>query len=167
MGVSPCPDCSAMHTELLRQNGHADPIGAGCSHSVHFVLSQPCSSASPWLCRRRDEWVVGLTYRLDSNPRPLIPRGNKPLNPWSSVPAALHCFHHGCHKECGPIDAVNGWPEVHRGLWPDLSHYFGPSAAVPGLRAACFGAPSPLGGAKRPLPGCFRAGVIAVCATSS
>lgn len=93
MGVSPCPDCSAMHTELLRQNGHADPIGAGCSHSVHFVLSQPCSSASPWLCRRRDEWVVGLTYRLDSNPRPLIPRGNKPLNPWSSVPAALHCFH--------------------------------------------------------------------------
>lgn len=73
----------------------------------------------------------------------------------------------GCHKECGPIEAVNGWPEVHRGLWPDLSHYFCPSAAGSRLRAACFEGPSPLEDAKWPLPGCFRAGAIAVGATSS
>ena len=80
-----------MNPELARQDDHADALRAGCSHSVHFLDRQRCSSASPWLCRRLDQRVVRLTNRLNSPAEPLTPRGNKPLNPRSPVPATLHC----------------------------------------------------------------------------
>jgi hypothetical protein len=80
-----------VNPELARQDDHADALRAGCSHSVHFLDRQRCSSASPWLCRRLDQRVVRLTNRLNSPAEPLTPRGNKPLNPRSPVPATLHC----------------------------------------------------------------------------
>ena len=90
------PDGAAVDAELLRQCGDADAVGTGCSHSVHFLLRQPCSSASPWLRRRCDEWVVGLTHGLDGGPRRLIPHGNEPLDPLSPVSAMVN----GVHPKC-------------------------------------------------------------------
>jgi hypothetical protein len=42
------PRRPAMNPILLRQEGHADTVRAGCSHSVHFLIRQPCSRLSPW-----------------------------------------------------------------------------------------------------------------------
>ena len=100
------PDGAAVHAELLRQCGGADAVGAGCSHSVHFPVGQPCSSASPWLCRRRDEWVVGLAHGLDSDPRPLIPSGNKPLDPWSPVPVVIDGVHQSVVVQTADISGL-------------------------------------------------------------
>lgn len=82
-----------MDAESLGQFRDADTSGAGCSHSVHFRLRQPCSRASPWLCGSLDQRVIRLAGRLDYAAGRLIPRGNKPLDPWSPVPAALDCVH--------------------------------------------------------------------------
>ncbi len=71
----------------------ADTIGAGCSHSVHFLFREPCSRSLHWFRRRADPWVVGLALRLSIPASALIPRGSEPLNPWSFVPALLHFFH--------------------------------------------------------------------------
>lgn len=87
------PDGATMHSELLRQSGDTDAVGAGCSHSVHFLLSQPCSSASPWLCGGLDEWVVRLANRLGRVAEPLIPRGSQPLDPLSPVPVVVGGVH--------------------------------------------------------------------------
>ncbi len=87
------PDGATMHSELLRQSGDANAVGAGCSHSVHFLVGQRCSSASPWLRRRRDECAIGLAHGLGCNPKLLNPRGNKPLNPLSPVPVAFDGVH--------------------------------------------------------------------------
>lgn len=92
-----------MHAELLRQRGDADAVGAGCSHSFHFRLRQRCSSASPWLCRRRDERVFGLIYGLDGDPRPLIPRGDQPLDPLSPVPIAFDGVHQSGALDFGGV----------------------------------------------------------------
>lgn len=82
-----------MHVELLRQRGDADAVGAGCSHSVHFLVGQRCSSASPWLCGGLDQRVLGLVSRFGHAARRSIPSGNKPLDPLSPVPAAFHYLH--------------------------------------------------------------------------
>lgn len=71
----------------------ADTIGAGCSHSVHFLVSESCSRSFLWFRRRADQRVIGLAFGLGILTSALIPRGNKPLNPMSPVPATLHCFH--------------------------------------------------------------------------
>ena len=88
------PDRCPMHAELLRQRGDADAVCAGCSHSVHFLVREPCSRSFLWFRRRADQRVIGPAVGLCIGADALIPRGNKPLNPWSPVPAALHCVHH-------------------------------------------------------------------------
>ena len=80
-----------MNAEAARQCGHADTGSSGCSHSVHFALREPCSRSFLWFLRRPDQRVIGLTLGLGLLTNALIPRGNQPLNPWSPVPATLHC----------------------------------------------------------------------------
>ena len=82
-----------MNPEPARQRVHAHALPAGCSHSVHFRLREWCSGASPRLCRCPNEWVIRLTDRRSDAARPLIPRGNQPLDSWSPVPVVLHCVH--------------------------------------------------------------------------
>ena len=88
------PDRCPMHAELLRQRGDADAVCAGCSHSVHFLVREACSRSSPWLCGRADEPIIGLVVRLIRAVRPLIPRGNEPLNALSPVPVVVDRAHH-------------------------------------------------------------------------
>ena len=92
--TGPRPDRCPMHAELLRQRGDADAVCAGCSQSVHFLVREPCSRSFLWFRRRADQRVIGPAVGLCIGADALIPRGNKPLNPWSPVPAALHCVHH-------------------------------------------------------------------------
>ena len=80
-----------MNAELLRQCGHAHALCAGSSYSVHFGLSESCSRSFLWFHRRPDQGVVSVTLHVGIVATPLIPRGNKPLDPWSPVPATLHC----------------------------------------------------------------------------
>ena len=87
------PDRCAMHSELPRQRADANAVRAGCSHSVHFLVCEPCSRSFLWFRRRADHRVICLAVGLGIPVRALIPRGNKPLNPWSPVPAVLHCAH--------------------------------------------------------------------------
>ena len=82
-----------MDAEPASEHGHTDALLAGCSHSVHFLIGEAGSSASPWLLRHPDQRVVTLIVGLDIPANVRIPRGNKPLDPWLPVPAALHCFH--------------------------------------------------------------------------
>ncbi len=82
-----------MNPELVRQHGHADALCEGCSHSVHFLVRESCSRSFLSFRRRADQRVIGLARGIGIPPSALIPRGNKPLHPWSPVPAALHCFH--------------------------------------------------------------------------
>ena len=84
-----------MDAEPASEHGHTDALLAGCSHSVHFLIGEAGSSASPWLLRHPDQRVVTLIVGLDIPANVRIPRGNKPLDPWLPVPAALHCVHHG------------------------------------------------------------------------
>lgn len=83
-----------MNPVLLRERVHADATLAGCSHSVHFAIGEPCSRSFLWFRRRANQSIVSLTLGVGISANPLIPCGNELLNPWSSVPAALHCFHH-------------------------------------------------------------------------
>ncbi len=83
-----------MDAELLGQCVHPLAVRAGCSHSVHFLLREGCSRSFLWFRRRTDQWVIRLPPgEVGIVTNPLIPRGNKPLNPWSPVPAVLHCAH--------------------------------------------------------------------------
>ncbi|MGO1315477.1 MAG: GNAT family N-acetyltransferase [Cellulomonadaceae bacterium] len=83
-----------MNPELTCDSVHSDPSLADCSHSVHFLVRQTCSRSLLWFRRRADQRVIVLALGVGVSANPLIPRGNKPLNPWSAVPATLHCFHH-------------------------------------------------------------------------
>ena len=87
------PDCAAMDAETAGEFVNADPSRAGCSHSVHFLVREPCSRSFLWFRRRPDQRVVGLAVGVGIPADALIPRGNEPLDPWSPVPAVLHCFH--------------------------------------------------------------------------
>ena len=82
-----------MNPELLGHSLHADAAPKGCSHSVHFLVREPCLKSFAWFRRCTDQGVVSLTLRVGIVASPLIPRGNEPLNWWSSVPAAPNCFH--------------------------------------------------------------------------
>ncbi len=82
-----------MDTELLCHRIHADALSTGCSHSVHFLVREPCSRSFTWFHRCTDQRVISLTLGVGGAANPLIPRGNELLNPWSPVPAAFHCFH--------------------------------------------------------------------------
>lgn len=82
-----------MYAEFAGEGSHADAERAGCSHSVHFLVGEPCSRSFLWFRRRADQRVVGLAVGLCIGADALIPRGNQPLNPWSPVPAVLHCVH--------------------------------------------------------------------------
>ena len=82
-----------MHPEPPRQRVHPDTLRAGCSHSVHFLVREPCSRSLLWFRRRADQRVIGLAVGLGIGADALVPRGNKPLDPWSPVPAAPNCFH--------------------------------------------------------------------------
>ena len=97
-----------MHSELASQRVHAYTLCVGCSHSVHFLLGEACSSASLWLFRHVEQRVFGLVFALDIPTIALIPRGDKPLNPWSSVPAALDCFHLIGHRTVHDNVALGG-----------------------------------------------------------
>ena len=88
------PDGSTVNPELTCQRVHADALRAGCSHSVHFLVRQACSRSFLWLRRRVDQRIIGPVLGLRIIADALTPRGNKPLDPWSPVPAALHCVHH-------------------------------------------------------------------------
>lgn len=79
-----------MHPEPTGQRGHADAMLAACSHSVHFLVHEPCSRSLLWFRRRPNQRVIGLALGLGIPTSALIPRGDKPLNPWSPVPAGLH-----------------------------------------------------------------------------
>jgi hypothetical protein len=72
-----------------------DGVSGGCARrsSPQAARRQPCSRSFLWFRRRPDRGVIRLAFGVVNAVRPLIPRGNKLLNPWSSVPAALHCFH--------------------------------------------------------------------------
>jgi hypothetical protein len=37
-----------MHAVLARQRASADALLAGCSHSVHFLVREPCSRSLLW-----------------------------------------------------------------------------------------------------------------------
>ena len=87
------PHRAPVHPELTSHGVHADALCAGCSHSVHFLVGQACSRSFLWFRRRTDQRVIRLPGRVGIPTSALIPRGNKPLDPWSPVPAALHCFH--------------------------------------------------------------------------
>ena len=87
------PDGAAVHAELLRQCRDADSVRAGCSHSVHFAVGEACSRSFAWFRRRPDQRVIRLSDRGGILADALIPRGNKPLDPWSPVPVVLDCVH--------------------------------------------------------------------------
>ena len=46
------------------QRLHADTVGAGCSHNVHFGVSETCSRSFLWFRRRADQRVVDLALGL-------------------------------------------------------------------------------------------------------
>lgn len=87
------PHRAPVNPELTRERIRAHPLRAGCSHSVHFLVREPCSRSSLWFRRCANQRVVGLPGEVGIVAGALIPRGNKPLKPWSPVPATLHCFH--------------------------------------------------------------------------
>lgn len=89
-----CPDCAPMYPVPMGKRLHAHPLRAGCSHCVHFLVREPCSRSFLWFPRRADQRIVSLVLALGIPAVALIPRGNKPLNPRSPVPATLNCFHH-------------------------------------------------------------------------
>lgn len=82
-----------MHPELPRKRVRTDASPAGCSHSVHFLARPPCSRSLLWFRRSVDQRVISLVFGLCIVADTLIPCRNQPLDPWSSVPAALNCFH--------------------------------------------------------------------------
>jgi hypothetical protein len=87
------PHRPAMNPILLRQEGHADTVRAGCSHSVHFLIRQPCSRSSPWPADAPMSGSSGSSAGRGALARTPIPRGNKPLDTLSPVPAVLNQVH--------------------------------------------------------------------------
>ena len=87
------PHRPAVNPVLPRERGYADAVRTGGSYSVHFLIRETCSRSFLWLRRCTDQRIVRLSGRVGIPANTLIPRGNKPLNPWSPVPATLHCFH--------------------------------------------------------------------------
>gem|GEM_PF-5798061 len=106
------PHSAAMHPEPTRQRVHAGAVSAGCSHSVHFLVRETCSRSLLWFRRYADQRVLRLAVGLGIPVNALTPRGNQPLNPWSPVPAALHCVDPRCLtgdrdiERCGAPEAV-------------------------------------------------------------
>ena len=49
-----------MHPELTCQNVRASSLRADCSHSVHFLVREPCSRSFLWFRRRANQRVVRL-----------------------------------------------------------------------------------------------------------
>lgn len=64
------PDRSAVHAELAGEGRHTGTSGAGCSHSVHFLVREPCSRSFLWFRRRADQGVVRLPARSGSSQVP-------------------------------------------------------------------------------------------------
>ena len=87
------PHCPAMHAEPPCNIGDAESVFQGCSHSVHFLVREPCSGSFLWFYRRADQRVVRFPGEVAVVADALIPCGNEPLDPWSPVPAAFHCVH--------------------------------------------------------------------------
>lgn len=87
------PHRASVNPVMLRDGLHADAALTGCSHSVHFLVCEPCSRSFLWFRRHPNQRVISLTVGVSIVARPSIPRGSELLNPWSSVPATLHCFH--------------------------------------------------------------------------
>lgn len=85
------PHGAPVNPELACQRVHAHTLRAGCSHSAHFLVREPCSRSFTWFRRRADQRVIGSVLGIGADA--LIPCGNELLNPWSSVPATLHCVH--------------------------------------------------------------------------
>lgn len=90
------PHRAAMHSELRCEHCGTEAAGAGCSHSVHFLIREVCSRSFLWIRRCADQWVAGLPGEVGIVVDALIPRGNQPLNPLPPVPATLHCAHQCC-----------------------------------------------------------------------
>lgn len=88
-----CPHRAPVNPEPARQRVHAHTLRAGCSHSVHFAVRQPCSRSFLWFRRRADQRVIGSALGLRIGVDALIPCGSKSLNPWSPVPVVFHCVH--------------------------------------------------------------------------
>lgn len=84
-----------MHAELPGADSHTDTLRAGCSHSVHFLVSGACARPLLWFRRRADHRVIGLDVGLDILARALIPRGNQPLS---------------CQTWFGPVGSVATFP---------------------------------------------------------
>lgn len=82
-----------MYLELAWECHYTDDLRAGCSHYVHFLVCKPCSRSFLRFLRRGDQWIIGPAIGLGIPMNASIPRGNQPLDPWSPVPAVLHCFH--------------------------------------------------------------------------
>ena len=54
------PHRAPVNPELTRERIRAHPLRAGCSHSVHFLVREPCSRSSLWFRRCANQRVVGL-----------------------------------------------------------------------------------------------------------
>ena len=53
-----------VNAELTCQRVHADTVGAGCSHSVHFLVREPCSRSLRWFrCRLFPQRSVASTAK--------------------------------------------------------------------------------------------------------
>ena len=111
-----------MNPETARQRVDADPVLAGCSHSVHFAVREACSRSSTWFRRCADQRVVRLSGWGGILANALIPRGNQPLNSWSSVPVVVD----GVHRTHKARTLANG--SVGRGS--GLVHVCGPGQRV-------------------------------------
>ena len=75
-----------MDVELAGEGSHADAVRAGCSHSVHFLVREPCSGSFLWFCRRADQRVVRFPGEVAVVADALIPLGNEPLDlSWTSL----------------------------------------------------------------------------------
>lgn len=76
-------------TVLSRADEPVCNISAGGLHSIQFLISQRCSRPSPSLYRSTvmGSFELGAPMRFIASAP--FPRGDKPLNPLSPVPAVL------------------------------------------------------------------------------
>ena len=102
------PHRAPVTSEPARQRVHAHALRACCSHSVHFLVGEACSRSFLWFRRRPDQRVIGSVLGLGILADALIPGGNKPLNPWSPVPAAFHRV----HPVMSLLGPASGWGEL-------------------------------------------------------
>lgn len=70
------PHGATVNPELACQRRHAHALRPGCSHSVHFLVREPCSRPSHWFRRSVDQRVIPLALGLGIPANDLIPRGN-------------------------------------------------------------------------------------------